>query len=135
MRDAPSSNLGLLHPQIVVPLLFHKILALDGVITQSVGEFLGHDAGLRVGAVVGQPGDRYYRLGLPGHGLFACSSTLLVAGPTLLVVQRAVNLGEHLVDDVWRSCALEAAPCPSVVQRAAQMRAQMRALLDGLKTL
>ena len=115
MRDAPSSNLGLFDPQIIVPGLFHKILTFDRVITQRVGQLLGHDAGLRVGAVVGQPGDGDRGLGLPGHG----TATLL-----LVVRRRAVFSDEA---PGRRHVALVAARdgCPSseVVQRAANASA------------
>ena len=77
MRDAPSPNFGLFDPQIVVPLLFHKVLALDRVIPERVGELLRHNTCLRVIGVVGQPGDGDRGLGLPGH----------FAGATLLVVK------------------------------------------------
>ena len=81
MRDAPPPYFGLFHPQVVVPLLFHKVLALDRMITQRVGQLLGHNTCFRVGAVVGQAGDGDRGLGLPGHG----TATLL-----LVVRRRAV---------------------------------------------
>ena len=111
MRDAPSPNFGLFDPQIVVPGLFHKILAFDRMVPERVGELLGHDAGPGVIGVVGQPGDGDRGLGLPGHG-----------AATVLLVVRGGAVCSDEAPRRRRVALVAGCPYSEVVQRAANAR-------------